>query len=125
MKKTFFEDVLQYGVKNPLINMMPIKEHGGTYQIPFINAKNKESILTVMASWSIQSGWDHVSVSKAHRCPTWQELEFIKDLFFDPKEVVMQLHVAKENHRNLHPYCLHLWRPHDQEIPLPPNCFVA
>lgn len=56
-------------------------------------------------------GWDHVSVSLPFRCPTWEEMDFVKDLFFNPDEVVMQLHVAKTDHINRHPYCLHLWRP--------------
>lgn len=64
--------------------------------------------------------WDHVSVSLEHRCPTWQEMCYIKRLFFKPDEVVMQLHPADKNHINTHPNCLHLWRPHDSVIPLPP-----
>lgn len=60
-------------------------------------------------------GWDHVSVSTHTRCPTWQEMCFIKDLFFDPHEVVMQLHPAKSEYVNHHEFCLHLWRPQTQE----------
>ncbi len=36
--------------------------------------------------------WDHVSVSTTERCPNWPEMCFIKDLFFDEEETVMQLH---------------------------------
>jgi hypothetical protein len=28
-------------------------------------------------------------------------------------------------HINCHPYCLHLWRPHNVEIPRPPSWMVA
>ena len=69
--------------------------------------------------------WEHVSVSLPNRCPNWPEMAFIKDLFWLPTETVMQLHVPAEDHRNLHSYCLHLWRPINQEIPRPPNDAVA
>ena len=70
-------------------------------------------------------GWDHVSVSLPHRCPTWNEMNYIKDLFFGPEEVVMQLHPAKSRYKNVHPFCLHLWRPQRETIPLPPDFMVA
>lgn len=56
-------------------------------------------------------GWDHVSVSLATRCPTWEEMAAVKELVFRDDEVVMQLHPAKKDHVNYHPFCLHLWRP--------------
>ena len=71
-------------------------------------------------------GWEHVSITltTAKRCPTWEEMCYIKKLFWDEQDVVMQLHVSKEKHINNHPWCLHLWRPVDTEIPLPPPEFV-
>ena len=68
--------------------------------------------------------WDHVSVSLAGRCPTWEEMCFIKELFFKPDEPAMQLHPVKD-YVNNHPYCLHLWRPLNAEIPLPPALLVG
>lgn len=68
--------------------------------------------------------WDHVSVSTEYRCPRWEEMQQIKDLFFEPEEVVMQLHPAKSEYVNNHPYCLHMWRPQRADIPLPPPIFV-
>lgn len=56
-------------------------------------------------------GWDHVSVSLKTRTPTWDEMCYVKDLFFDASECVMQLHPSKENYVNEHQFCLHLWRP--------------
>ena len=74
--------------------------------------------LTIIASNS--EGWDHVSVSLANRCPTWEEMCFVKDLFFWPGEWVLQYHPAKGDYVNCHPFVLHLWRPQDQAIPRPP-----
>lgn len=93
-------------------------DDGGAFLIPF-----EGRVLYVIAS--IGMGWDHVSVSLSSRCPNWREMSFIKGLFFNDDEVVMQLHVAKKDHINLHPYCLHLWKPQFTDIPLPPNFMVG
>lgn len=70
-------------------------------------------------------GWEHVSVSTRKRIPNWLEMSFVKDLFFSEDEVVMQLHPAKKNYINAHPYVLHLWKPELAEIPLPPKWMVG
>jgi len=67
-----------------------------------------------------ESGWEHVSVSLANRCPTWEEMCFVKDLFWHDDEVVLQFHPAKRNYVNHHPFVLHLWRPVDGVVPMPP-----
>lgn len=64
-------------------------------------------------------GWDHVSVSLKHRCPTWEEMDWIKRLFWEPQDAVLQFHPAESNHISIHPYCLHMWRPL-KPFPLPP-----
>jgi len=73
-------------------------------------------------------GWEHVSVSPASdrrkACPTWEEMCAIKDMFFQPDECVVQYHPAESEYVNLHPYCLHLWRPTGGSIPTPPKEFV-
>jgi hypothetical protein len=70
-------------------------------------------------------GWDHVSVSRQNRCPNWPEMEFIKRAFFKDDETAMQLHVPPSDHISIHPFCLHLWRPHGVEIPRPPSIMVG
>lgn len=71
-------------------------------------------------------GWEHVSVSLPHRCPTWSEMEQVKRLFFQDDETCMQLHVAVTDHISVHPNCLHIWRPKAPvpEIPVPPREFI-
>lgn len=64
-------------------------------------------------------GWDHVSVSLPDRCPSWNEMCRVKDLFFFDEECVMQLHPAKSAYVNNHPYTLHLWKPQNAVIPTP------
>jgi len=79
--------------------------------------------LRIIASSGL--GWDHVSVSRANRCPNWPEMEQVRRLFFADHECAMQLHVPVEDHISVHPNCLHIWRPHDVEIPRPPSMMVA
>jgi hypothetical protein len=90
----------------------------GAYVVP-IGATR----LTVIASDGL--GWDHVSVSLPNRCPTWEEMDHIRRLFFRDDETVMQLHVPNTDHVNTHRFCLHLWRPNDgREIPRPDQVLV-
>ena len=78
--------------------------------------------LRVIASTGMR--WDHVSVSLEHRIPDWIELEHVKRLFFRDNEWAYQLHAPPTQHINIHPNCLHLWRPQKQKIPLPPAILV-
>jgi hypothetical protein len=71
-----------------------------------------------------ETGWEHVSVSIENRCPVWAEMCFVKDLFWDDEEAVMQLHPPKSTYVNCHPYCLHLWKP-SFAIPLPDSLMVG
>jgi hypothetical protein len=80
--------------------------------------------LKIVAS-SASMGWEHVSVSLVDRCPKWQEMSFVKGLFWDDEEAVMQLHPPKSDHVDYHPHCLHLWRPVEIELPLPPSILVG
>jgi hypothetical protein len=68
--------------------------------------------------------WEHVSVSLATRCPTWKEMEWVRDQFWAPEELVLQFSVPRSQHISLHPYTLHLWRPLGVDVPLPPTITV-
>jgi hypothetical protein len=52
-------------------------------------------------------------------------MDYIKRLFFHPEEVCFQLHVSSAEHISNHDYCLHIWRPLEQQIPLPPPEMVG
>lgn len=71
------------------------------------------------------SGWDHVSVSRRNRIPNWLEMEYVKRKFFKSEEVAFEFHVAEKDHISAFVHCLHLWRPTDAEIPLPPKWMVG
>ena len=74
---------------------------------------------------SDRGGWDHVSVSLNNRCPNWPEMCFIKNVFFEEGETVVQFHPKKSEYVNFHPYCLHLWKKQNIDFELPPSIFVG
>jgi len=69
--------------------------------------------------------FDHVSVSLSHRCPTWDEMDYVRKLFFKPEEICFQLHMPPAENISLHPYCLHIWRAIDAALPLPDPYLVG
>jgi hypothetical protein len=74
--------------------------------------------------------WEHVSAfafkkSGQQRTPTWREMAYLKDLFWDPEDVAMQLHPRRSQYVNAHPHVLHIWRPIGAAIPEPPAYLVG
>lgn len=101
--------------------------NNGQFIIP--HPKIKDYFFITIASDG--NGWEHVSVSiyskriKVDRCPTWEEMCFLKGLFWDKEDVVMQLHPAESEYVNNSKNCLHLWRPVGIEIPTPNSYLVG
>lgn len=94
-------------------------EKSGAFMIQLAGSKLP---LAVIASTG--GGWDHVSVSTRKRTPTWEEMQRIKELFFEDEETAMQLHPPSSKYINNHPYCLHIWRPQTEKIPMPKEWMV-
>lgn len=70
-------------------------------------------------------GWEHVSVSRRDRCPTWDEMCQVKALFWDEADCVIQYHPPRSEYVNNHPYCLSLWRPIGAAVPMPESWMVG
>lgn len=93
----------------------------GLFRLPYCGA-----IVRCIASDGTDSPddrfkWQHVSVSVEcdKRPPRWSTMCWVKDLFWEPEEVVMQLHPRKSQYVNFHEACLHLWRPIPPNPPIP------
>jgi hypothetical protein len=72
------------------------------------------------------AGWEHVSVSlNKKRCPTWDEMCLVKNMFWDDEDCVLQFHPKKSEYVNNHPYVLHLWRPIGISFPIPSSLLVG
>lgn len=79
----------------------------------------------VYAIASDGEGWEHVSVSRRDRCPTWDEMCQVKAIFWDANDCVVQYHPPESDYVNNHPYCLHLWRPVGVDVARPPEWMVG
>lgn len=97
----------------------------GVFMVPF--ARTGVTLAVIASDGDYEAAglpreyaWEHVSVSLKNRCPNWPEMDFIKGLFWRDDETVMQLHVPRSEHINVHNNCLHLWRPIIADIPRPP-----
>ena len=95
----------KYRVKNGPMPSSIFDGNNGVFIIKSL--KVKVPLRTIVSDGE---GWEHVSVSLANRCPSWEEMSFIKNLFWDEDDLVIQLHPPKSEYINNHPYCLHLWR---------------
>ena len=100
----------------------PLRGDYGNRTNGFVAIKQKG----VGIQFSNGDGWEHVSVSRRSSMPTYEDMCWVKDLFWSNDVCVMQLHVPKDDHINYHPFCLHLWRPiNGEEIPRPPRYMIA
>ena len=100
-----------------------IGQDGGAGYIPGLDRKHQNRMAQVI--WSNGGGWDHVSVSFKDRTPSWDEMCRVKDMFFYPEETCIEYHPKRSEYVNQHQYCLHIWRPQETEIPLPPSWMVG
>lgn len=80
-------------------------------------------VLRIIASNGF--GWEHVSVSRSDRTPTWEEMCQVKAMFWEPDDCVIQYHPPASEYVNNHANCLHLWRPIGKDVPMPPSIMVG
>lgn len=82
--------------------------------------------LTIIFSGAEDCGWEHVSVSTRDQGPpNWDEMCFVKRLFWDAEDCVVQFHPPERDYVNNHPNCLHLWRWREGEFPRPAAILVG
>lgn len=123
MKNLFNPEIDRYRVRGkPVLDVYGHEgdETCGAFIVP--SCVDHKSLIVVA---SADEGWEHVSVSRVNRTPTWGEMDQIKQLFWDDEDAVMQLHPPRSTWVDHHPHCLHLWRPMAAAIPLPPPIFVG
>jgi hypothetical protein len=100
-------------------------ERQGVFFIP----RGKASLRVIATEGSPSIPWEHVSVcaldKKGERTPTWEEMNAVKDLFWDAEECVVQFHPPRSDYVNNHPHVLHLWKPSGIALPRPPSIAVG
>lgn len=68
--------------------------------------------------------WEHVSARAQIGVPNWREMSWLKGVFWEPEETVVQFHPAESEYVNTHPDVLHLWRCPSAPFVLPPRAAV-
>lgn len=95
----------------------------------FYVSRGKTQLIIIASCGSEEIPWEHVSLRardyKGERCPTWDEMCFAKDLFWDAEECVIQFHPPKSEYVNNHPFVLHLWKPTAFDLRMPPSIAVG
>jgi hypothetical protein len=99
------------------------KVEGELNEVPGVYIiRSKYGKLLVIASNGM--GWDHISVSRQmnnkSKIPSWEMMCYIKDLFFDSNETVIQFHPKRSEYVNINPNVLHLWKNQSYDYQLPP-----
>lgn len=105
-----------------------VKSHGvdGGYGIIHLPRDNRKGYTAASIIWSWGGGWDHVSVRPFSGAnPTWDDMCFVKDMFFYDEDCVVQYHPPKSEYVNNVDNCLHLWRPIGEAMPMPPSIFTG
>jgi hypothetical protein len=115
-------------IPQSFVTTLESSPYGGLFLLPR-KIGSIGTFFKAIASCSPEAEWEHVSVSPLDtalkRCPTWDEMCFVKDLFWLPEDTVVQFHPPKSEYVNLAAYCLHLWRPISAEVPRPPKILVG
>lgn len=108
----------KYRIKDGQLRSTEKDGNNGSFLIPFESYE-----LYVIGSDGME--WEHVSVSLRNRTPNWREMCFIKDLFWDEEDCIVQYHPAKSQYVNNHEHTLHLWKPTNKIIPVPQSILVG
>lgn len=66
-----------------------------------------------------------MSVSLPDRCPTWEEMCRVKELFWSDEETVVQFHPRRDQYVNCHEFCLHMWKQRKEQYELPPRNLIG
>jgi len=116
-----------FNVNPVIVNSWVTKPNCGKFGVFILPNPRTMKGMFILCRASDAMGWDHVSVSipTENRCPTWEEMCFVKSLFWDEEDVVVQFHPAKKDYVNNHEFCLHLWKSQNIEIKTPPSALVG
>jgi hypothetical protein len=112
--------------EHPILGSDSSLGNAGAFKIPL---PKEEDTTYAFVIASEGEGWEHVSVhiieSGIEDTPLWDELCYIKNLFWDEEDCAVQFHPPKSQYVNNHPCVLHLWRKQGYEFPLPHSYLVG
>jgi len=123
VKKVPCPDLESMRQVHPILGESPVGEMYGFFARP-LNSLEEMRIIS-----SGHAEWEHVSVSIASqsggRTPWWEEMAYVKGLFWGDDETVLQFHPKRSEYVDVHPHCLHLWKRAGTDHILPPRILLA
>lgn len=81
--------------------------------------RNGLRVLVTTAPFPDGREWMHISLSRADRLPSHDDLKHAKETFAGNNRYAYQVFPPVKEYVNIHPFCLHLWVPLTGEPPLP------
>lgn len=105
-----------YRVNHPFL-----KEEDGFHTFKVMVGQRSFMVIASVDDCGEDGIWEHVSVTPKNqkRCPTWEEMCAIKDMFFEPEEECVEFHPKHSEYINMHENCLHIWRPVNRTLTMP------
>jgi hypothetical protein len=99
---------------------------GNNGMFTFASPIKPNELIRCIASDGGKPPWEHVSVTvNKKRCPVWEEMCYVKSIFWEEEDAVVQFHPPKSEYIDNHKYCLHLWRPVGFQFQRPPKIYVG
>lgn len=81
--------------------------------------RNGRRVIVTVGRHDSGGWWLHVSLSRANRIPSYEDLADVKRVFVGDGVQALQIFPKRERHVNIMPYCLHLWARVDAPDGLP------
>ena len=105
-------------IGNPAI---PYTTYTRIYDIPIPQDKSGGALKAhTFVDYESNSSFEHVSFNMIGkyeaRLPNPLEIEYIKTLFFEKDDVVVETPLQEERSKNPPPHCVHLWHPIDPKM---------
>lgn len=119
MKDIKITDAAFFPQPQAIYKQLPIERAMGKAAAEYMRAWEHNGLFIIASAGEYDDGkeWLHVSVSRKSRVPSYDELTRIKrDFIGEDKKAVLVL-PEKENHVNIHDYCLHLFYSASNPLP--------
>ena len=119
MKDVKITDAAYFPQPQAIYKQWPIERAMGKAAAEYMRAWEHNGLFIIASAAEYDDGreWLHVSVSRKSRVPSYDDLTRIKRDFIGEDKKAVLVFPEKENHVNIHDYCLHLF--YSAENPLP------
>lgn len=98
--------------------VLPAGWHEVERKLDGVTYRSKWGLLVIVSGDTELDGkrWIHLSMSRANRLPSYDDMVQVKELFIGRDRTALQVFPPRHKHINIMPYCLHLWCCADGEV---------